>query len=1227
MSRNFDNILRYLKTYLNNTNYSVIALDDRSDNINIPLYDYLNEYSLNNSSFTVNKTLSNKKLSFSSNDLSIYGKLLQNPLFDAKKFFDSERLLEWTRTQKEFIKTNSDYVKLEMHSKLKYMINLRNQSAIDTSFYICYGLMNIKALSERKTLPILAHKVKLKADDSIICTFLDKPFINLESIRKIPNISAHTLDILKKLAETLEKPLTKIDEVNRILSQVYEALSYTKHTNLSIINSTSLYLVNDSLDYGSLTNYSLENKDVYKDSLLSHLMSTENNINEVKTVEFDDIDEVVELLKEERVVAIDKFFSHYNSSYMNDFLLSASKISNDISIISKDKFLLDKYRTLLKNGLKEFSLESAPHLERQYKSILDRIDKEVNAFTNENLEEEIILERTIDTSKLDYEELWQDNVVYKKSILNELNELLNDLVIEEFKNFSFLTLIAENCKDSSVKSKWNVLVTAIEDYFEYKKIALENSTKVVFNSHISNYDESILAEILEYLDKHNSLPGFHIGMKNSWRALIQAIKVDKKTPKTIEDFIAITDILLEKKALIRLKELWNSLLLPLGVNKISDDAEYLNKALNTYYMPIKKATLWYEETWSPFFKKLIDAGFNWHRFLNEYMNIYIENGLIYLLSNGGAKELKRIINYQMMKISQNDAYLASYTETEDNNLLAIDEVRESLLSIYDKGLKKANYKESSFATLQWSNLEKILLTSNGLFDLVIIDSASSLTLPDLVLLSYFKRAIIIGDPEKGLLDPIKFENYYRILTTLLPNIYPDYFSGEYTLNKIIHTFIKRKYTKKELLDLNPCLASLLTIIAREKDYLTKSYISHPLIFSNIDYSQEWLVQLLAKIADLEMAKDETLSIFVSDEKLAKALSNEMHSISLAMIYSKHNIERLPSSTYLLILDLDNEISLDKKHLYFLAGKAKKHLAYIHNKDRSPKVLAHFDSINNPSFSKDDILDAILHNKNIYFFEDAVFESIKIDYLILAKRLFAVFSKDNIENVSAKTLATLMKSFNIVVYKNGIESLESLFQSFESIEENSLLTSLLDSLAEIEEKEMKNIRTRDNRTFEAEDEDLSDDLSTRDYIIQEKSKPDEITIESIGDTDEIFIKSDSTLFSDEDSSAILPKNMSTINLDLDNSLEDKMEKEIQEVEKEQASKEESFGEESFDIIKWLKENEFTYYDLRPQESLFILDSKSFRENIGFLHRKGFKFSLAFQSDLLPKNENAWKLDDR
>jgi hypothetical protein len=1225
MPKKTEYFLRYLKTYLNNTNYSYVVLDDASDFISIPLYEYVNETNCFHDYFLIENTPEKLRDIKGLNKLSPYKNLLSSFNFNASDLIKSSTD-EWQEIITKNQTNTHDQIQSELFNKFDYYISKSKLSPFKNGFYLGLGQLNIKLPKDRLSIPIIIQEVSIEKDTSIKCSLIGKPFINIDGIRKIPNLSIQTIKVIKEINQELNSLSINESYISKILEKVYEALGFTNHRNLSLLNTVTLFSIDKQLNYNDLVNTTLKNNDISKDSVLAKVFS-KNTLENGKFVDIDALDDLFKTLKTEQIALIDKVSASNSDEFINNLLLKSCEENDSILVLSKLKFDKNKYQHVLRNGLYDYSIEDQT-ASQQYKTIEETLRRKIFSFIQDENGDEINLENGTNEI-LDYDELWQENVVYRKGLLKELSAALNTILIDVFRTHPFTITIAEDCSDSPCRKKWEVLLNSIETYKKYRKNALENSATVTFSSHISRYQEDVLAEILEFLNKNNKLPSFGFSIKSSWRTFTQEITVDGKVPQNTDDFIAITDQLLMNKSKEKLSNLWNELMVPLDIAELSKDDEVLEKQVNSYFNTLRVSISWYEKKWKPIFDKLINAGFNWQRFLTENMNRYIENGLINLLLNGGVKDLRKIINYQVMKISHGDASLSKEFEPDDSILL-LDNIKNELVNIKNTNKKLVSKPDLNIDVILLHEFLDFINSLEKKIDLLIIDSAEFLDMKDLLLLAYCKKAIVLGDSRIKKFSYDEFENYVRIFSTLLPDVYPDFFSGEFTLFEILTSFEDIVFHKKSFVEKTPAISSFLNKLAKKTISISNMSLGYPLINRSFEYKNNWQLELLSNLYNFTKnnQQETSLSIFVDDEKVARHMSQEIYSvlnndITKSNVYSRSNLESMPFSDYILVMDQISQKQMSSNLLYTLATKAKKQLFYINNSNFSSIHTNMFEEVNNNTINIDPRLDTLLFNNNIFAKEKLTINNVNIDLLTFTKTPYAIVNANEVKN-NIDGLMGLMEMFSVVVYFDKLDGLESLLSSFENVY-TSNLSKELGELFDIKDKEKKEFVIRESsKITSTESFGYLDDINTRSYIIKNEQKPsakdsdEDIQVESIDNTDTVFLKSENAFFEDvQEDDETLPQSQSFIEIN----------EEPPHITKETThdvldNKENQAG--SFDLIEFLDGYGFKYYDQRPSGSLYVLNTKNFSSHIEALSDFGYNFQIAIGEKSLPTKDLAWKL---
>src|SRR6056297_145576 len=499
----------------------------------------------------------------------------------------------------------------------------------------------------------------------------------------------------------------------------------------------------------------------------------------------------------------------------------------------------------------------------------------------------------------------------------------DDILLEEFFRFPWTIKIADKCKHSQQFKQWNLLINYIDSYFEYKNKVNANR-RVDFKLEHSKYSLDILDEINKYLEKNSNISNFGIGIKSSWRNFIKSISIDGKTPQTREDFLAIESELKLYNAKTTIVKLWNQLLVNIGFAKLNKDTHVFEKKISSYYQPIKNSVYWFHYIWRPFYETLISSGFYWQRFLTEYMNYYVEYGLIKMLLNGGMRELSKLINFKIESI-KNKSYLDSTTEETFNvDLLSFNTYIDSIKKIKSENndilFNLIKQKRNNINVLNLEEIYTEIITNNVSYDLIIIDDAELLSMQEMLLLAYCEKSIIIGDNNFGYSSVLeKFKDYDKIFKALLPDLNPDYFTGSFSLMNIISSFMSSENKFFFLNDLNPIINSLRNDYG-EGNLLGFSTLTLPLYACFYDLRSIKVASLYKIIRDSFKdvdTEESTLNIYLNAtnkkliSKLKSFLVNDSSNINFSNIIVTSSLLEAKSYScdYLIILNINVLISL------------------------------------------------------------------------------------------------------------------------------------------------------------------------------------------------------------------------------------------------------------------------------------------------------------------------------
>lgn len=1244
MSKNTESYLRYLKTFLNNNkyNFNIAKVDDY---INIPLFEYLNTTLVSNNTFTIQNVESELILNPPNKD--DLNSLYLNPLISINDDLSESFLIH----RKEYLSNNKNsIVNKDIFNKFNYLLKKKLNSKAEKSILITYGQLAFDIGDESCSFPIILQSINIEKNDDIIIAYKDLPIINFEAIREIPNISVKSLNLIKELSSTMNEVIKDSSEAKALLLSIFEALQYTSCNNLNILSSTNIVLTDKYLPIDTLINHTLRS-DLSESNALDKLLGDFNTSNDKCTftnTEFYSTrfkDKLLPLLEND-ISFINKRHNNHNNGFLMKVFSVVSKRYNSVAYVSSDKSHLDKlvenFIELSKSSTNENKNDIVERLERvesRFNRIIENLKADLNSFNNSNpyILEESRVNHKFHKIKAPYGEFWQKGVVYEKIKLKQLYDDLESVLIEEFYRFPWSIEVAELCKNKGELALWKEFLINIENYFLFKeKLTNHEDVKVEFKLKYAQYPLSVLDEILEYLDSNNKIPSFGIGVKASWKTFIREVVVKGEIPQTLEDFKIVEAHLKLNISKNRLVDLWSSLMNKTGFIKLDPSESLFEKKLNSYYQPLKNSIQWFENVWQPFFTKLLSTGFIWQRFLTEYMNIYIEKGLVKMLLDGGLKELSKLIKNQLSKENLDEDIYESKFNLPESDFLSLDNYKSMLekIRIEDEKIISrllSEYKKSlNFFSL--NDFYDDIINNSSKYDLLIIDDCENLSMNELVLLAHCEKVVIIGDKNyTHFTSNTTFDNYSKVFNALLPDLDHSTFSGNNSLAKVVHKLTKNACNVISINSINPKINTLNNNIYDIELSFSNSPQSSPLYSGvgliDLDYIDDIVIKLKSAFINQGLA-GESFIIFVNSKKsspvdrLKTQILNDFNNLDLPVFFVIDKLTEVKNyiTDYLIILDANDTDEINEKALYNFSVSSKKQLAYITNNKQNLSIVNLIKEISQSEISNYPVAKDYFYNKDIYALDNLDYAGLLIDLMVYDSDA-KVFLNDN--TVVNNNIIDLITYFSCKVFhKNDSKSMENYAKSLSSFDKKDVLFAFAEEFLDISIKRKRelveaNIDNADNA------EDFVDDIFTRSYIVTEDNKDTFKKIEERPSKGEIQVEDLSEVPNDND---IVKTEQS---FELKTTEEDeflpssKFNKTISLNTKDDIDK--SSGNNDFNIIQWLEEKDIPYYDYRPSGDLWIADSTKTRIELKELKEEGFSFSLCFRCEKLPNRINAWKFE--
>lgn len=128
----------------------------------------------------------------------------------------------------------------------------------------------------------------------------------------------------------------------------------------------------------------------------------------------------------------------------------------------------------------------------------------------------------------------------------------------------------------------------------------------------------ILGEIGDYLKSNATISWLRLTVSGKWKWHIERWRVSGRSPKTMDDFIALRECVELAIARKSLTERWGRLMGPLGVTNLADVSSIQPEDYaNQYVGQIQSLLAWHDSVWTPIEGGLSAEGLDWSSLLDE----------------------------------------------------------------------------------------------------------------------------------------------------------------------------------------------------------------------------------------------------------------------------------------------------------------------------------------------------------------------------------------------------------------------------------------------------------------------------------------------------------------------------------------------------------------------------------------------------------------------------------
>ena len=328
-------------------------------------------------------------------------------------------------------------------------------------------------------------------------------------------------------------------------------------------------------------------------------------------------------------------------------------------------------------------------------------------------------ERALTQSNVSYrKELWstssvdEDSLIAIQASLDQLIQQLKQLEGSPWK----LAVIQAGMEAGQSDQIWMLLCENIEAV----RAQSQAVAKIIFEygpalTSTSPIDEQIrvLNEICDYLKSNTSISWMRLTISSSWKKFIEQWKVNGRTPKVSDDFIALREyagLLLARQSL---NERWHRLTSPIGMPALKDSGIEPEEYAYQYVPQIKSLFSWHSLSWKPVADQLKNEGLNWDALQSEAPPAssahHMAERLIFtvekLLPEVVAAEVNRrslsVLGERFASLEQN---LTALQEQRTHASIAVNSLKEACQS-----KSKIGYEKSLSSLTDLQNLRGLYL--------------------------------------------------------------------------------------------------------------------------------------------------------------------------------------------------------------------------------------------------------------------------------------------------------------------------------------------------------------------------------------------------------------------------------------------------------------------------------------------------------------------------------------
>ena len=236
-------------------------------------------------------------------------------------------------------------------------------------------------------------------------------------------------------------------------------------------------------------------------------------------------------------------------------------------------------------------------------------------------------------------------------IVQELNQLIQYLQKLEDEPWK-LAVIQAGMEKGQASQIWGLLCDNIVELRTFS----EKSAKAIFEYGPeivkgSTLDEQlrVVQDIEAYLKTNTKISWLSLTFKSKWNEYIEQWRVNGKSPKNSDEFMAIKQLIELEIERNKVAERWNRVMPPLGVSSLFEINIPPEEYAFQYVTQIQTSLNWHESNWLKLEAALVDQGLNWLTLLGEAPPAVTAHHLAERLRHTVEKNLPRVVDAEMRR--------------------------------------------------------------------------------------------------------------------------------------------------------------------------------------------------------------------------------------------------------------------------------------------------------------------------------------------------------------------------------------------------------------------------------------------------------------------------------------------------------------------------------------------------------------------------------------------------